>query len=183
MLYSKDDKFFGTFRHENSIIVERGYLNHTPQRRVYWSKLSHRSKPALCQVVIVHGFYCSSNFVEVRSPHAARAQARQARLRRPHLRHVRLRLLGRHPAERPHALLRGRPAQGDPRELQRPAVLPLRPLAGRRGDLGLPDAERNPDRRRRDDFADARVARVLEVRRGAPGAAGHLRHALGRSLG
>ena len=78
MLYSKDDRFCGTFRHDNSIVIERSYLSHTPQRRVYWSKLSHRKNPAKCQVVLVHGFYCSSNFVEVAALPAARAEARQA---------------------------------------------------------------------------------------------------------
>lgn len=67
LLFIKDDKFLGEFNADKKVIVERSYLDHTPTRRIYFTKVSQKYKPAKAQLVIVHGFAASSNFVEVTS--------------------------------------------------------------------------------------------------------------------
>lgn len=69
LLYSRDDKFLGHFTHGGNINIQRQYLNHSPTRKIYFSKFSHKTESAIAQIVIVHGFTCSSNFVEVVESH------------------------------------------------------------------------------------------------------------------
>lgn len=65
MLFIKDDKFLGEFNVDKKTVVERSYLDHTPTRRIYFTKVYQKYKPAKAQLVIVHGFAASSNFIEV----------------------------------------------------------------------------------------------------------------------
>lgn len=65
LLYNKDDKFLGEFAYDKHIVLERKYLDHTNTRRIYFTKIYNRHRNAKAQIVIVHGFTSSSNFVEV----------------------------------------------------------------------------------------------------------------------
>lgn len=67
LLFIKDDKFIGEFDATKKVMIERYYIDHTPTRRTYVSKVFHKYKPAKAQLVIVHGFTSSSNFIEVNS--------------------------------------------------------------------------------------------------------------------
>ena len=69
LLYIKDDKFIGSFEHEGGIVVDRSYVDHTPQRRTYWTKVSSKRKNPKGQLIILHGFTHSSNFIEVGPSH------------------------------------------------------------------------------------------------------------------
>lgn len=63
--YSRDDTFLGTFR-EGKVILQRFYIEHTKTTRIYATKLFHRSKAPVAQMIFVHGWACSSNFLEVK---------------------------------------------------------------------------------------------------------------------
>ena len=65
LIYSKDDKFIGTFNHDKQVVIERKYLEHTPQKRLYYTKVYPKNKTLKLQLIIVHGFTCSSNFMEL----------------------------------------------------------------------------------------------------------------------
>ena len=64
--YSRDDKFLGTFR-EGKVILQREYLSHSDDLSIYTTKVFHRSKAPVAQIIFVHGWASSSNFLEVSS--------------------------------------------------------------------------------------------------------------------
>lgn len=82
LMFSRDDKFIGNFSYGKNISLERSYIESnqsnpkTPtesskktysqqHHSIYFTKIYHNRKTIKAQLVMLHGFTSSSNFVEV----------------------------------------------------------------------------------------------------------------------
>lgn len=63
--FSREDKFEGKFEWKNGLILKRGYLQHTPWTKIYHTRIHSRRVAPVAQVVVIHGWASSSNFVEI----------------------------------------------------------------------------------------------------------------------
>lgn len=63
--FSREDKFEGKFEWKNGLILKRGYLKHNDYIKIYHTRIHSRKVTPVAQIVVIHGWASSSNFVEI----------------------------------------------------------------------------------------------------------------------
>jgi hypothetical protein len=63
--FSREDKFLGKFKWKKGLIVTRKYLEHTPSTKIYHTQIHSKKVRQVAQIIIIHGWASSSNFIEV----------------------------------------------------------------------------------------------------------------------
>lgn len=63
-LFLQDDFFLGEFDFADGVYVNRQYLSHTPQHRIYYTCVKSRA-PLQCNIIILHGWVCAANYMEI----------------------------------------------------------------------------------------------------------------------
>lgn len=94
------NKFIGEFKTDQSFKIIRGFVNQSDSDRIFYTRFEPTGANRKVNVLIIHGYGHSGNFLEVESKVSGGVGRQQ--LHRPPLRHERLRLLGRPTLQRRH---------------------------------------------------------------------------------
>ena len=63
--FSREDKFIGRFTWKNRLQLKREYLEHYTGTSIYHTRIQSTKVQSVAQIVVIHGWASSSNFVEI----------------------------------------------------------------------------------------------------------------------